>query len=146
MQVLRGKTPWITGAGSGIGEAIALAYAAAGMRLVLSGRRAAELERVASACRASGAGSVRCAPLDIAQADEVQAVATSMVAQQDRRDIRSTSSAGDQCSRTSWHWLRPDLLTPSIGRWPRNRTQRRAVDSSQFVVRTCFALKGAQDP
>jgi NADP-dependent 3-hydroxy acid dehydrogenase YdfG len=43
MQDLRGKTAWITGAGSGIGEATALAYAAAGMRLVLSGRRAAEL-------------------------------------------------------------------------------------------------------
>ena len=101
MQDLRGKTAWITGAGSGIGEATALAYAAAGMRLVLSGRRAAELERVASACRASGLGSVRCAPLDIAQADAVQAVATSIAAQEGRLDIL-VNSAGINVPRRNW--------------------------------------------
>jgi short-subunit dehydrogenase len=45
----------ITGASSGIGEALALGYAAAGMTLALSGRDTARLEGVATACRARGA-------------------------------------------------------------------------------------------
>ena len=48
---LAGKVVWITGASSGIGEAVALAAARAGARLVLSSRRPGELERVAAACR-----------------------------------------------------------------------------------------------
>jgi short-subunit dehydrogenase len=42
----------ITGASSGIGEALARAYAAPGITLFLSGRDAGRLERVASDCRA----------------------------------------------------------------------------------------------
>lgn len=42
-----GKTVWITGASSGIGEALAKAFTAQGAAVILSGRRVAELERVA---------------------------------------------------------------------------------------------------
>jgi short-subunit dehydrogenase len=42
-----GKTAWITGASSGIGEALAKAFVADGGACVLSGRNVAELERVA---------------------------------------------------------------------------------------------------
>jgi len=45
----------ITGASSGIGEALALAYAAPGVTLALTGRDAARLEAVAGRCRAAGA-------------------------------------------------------------------------------------------
>ena len=45
----------ITGASSGIGEALARLYAAPGILLVLTGRDAARLDMVANACRASGA-------------------------------------------------------------------------------------------
>ncbi len=43
-----GKTAWITGASSGIGEAVSKAFVAAGGNAILSGRNVAELERVAS--------------------------------------------------------------------------------------------------
>ena len=45
----------ITGASSGIGEALALDYAAPWIALALSGRDAARLQAVAEACRAKGA-------------------------------------------------------------------------------------------
>lgn len=43
-----GKTAWITGASSGIGEALAKAFVADGGHAILSGRNVSELERVAS--------------------------------------------------------------------------------------------------
>lgn len=46
----RGKTVWITGASSGIGEALAYACHSAGARVILSARRMSELERVGTAC------------------------------------------------------------------------------------------------
>lgn len=45
----------ITGSSSGIGEAMALHYAAPGVRLVLTGRDADRLQAVVAACRAKGA-------------------------------------------------------------------------------------------
>jgi short-subunit dehydrogenase len=45
----------ITGASSGIGESLALRYAARGISLALTGRDPARLEGVAEACRAKGA-------------------------------------------------------------------------------------------
>jgi short-subunit dehydrogenase len=50
MTQLSGKVVWITGASSGIGEALALQAAAQGARLVLSARRIVELDRVRLAC------------------------------------------------------------------------------------------------
>ena len=54
----------ITGASSGIGRALALTYAAPGVRLALLGRDAARLEKVAAAARESGA-SVEAATVDV---------------------------------------------------------------------------------
>lgn len=48
----------ITGASSGIGEALALHYARPGIFLALTGRDAARTEAVAAACRAQGANAV----------------------------------------------------------------------------------------
>jgi short-subunit dehydrogenase len=47
---LKDKIIWITGASSGIGEALAVSCAAQGAKLVLSARRVNELERVAKRC------------------------------------------------------------------------------------------------
>lgn len=54
----------ITGASSGIGEALALAYAGPGVRLGVTGRDAGRLAAVAAACRQRGA-EVTTAALDV---------------------------------------------------------------------------------
>ena len=54
MDTLRGKTAWVTGAGSGIGESAALKLAEAGATVVLTGRREAPLAGVAGRIRAAG--------------------------------------------------------------------------------------------
>jgi short-subunit dehydrogenase len=67
------KVVWITGASSGIGEALAYAFAAEGAQLVLSARREEELNRVAKAC-----GNAYVLPFDMLSiaehADRVQDV------------------------------------------------------------------------
>jgi short-subunit dehydrogenase len=62
----------ITGASSGIGEALALDYAAPGVALALSGRDGPRLEAVAAACRAKGA-TVDTGRIDVADRAELAA-------------------------------------------------------------------------
>ncbi|HWK04247.1 MAG TPA: SDR family oxidoreductase [Puia sp.] len=57
------KVIWITGASSGIGEALACAFSAEGARLILSSRRVEELERVKKTC--AHPDQVAIIPLDL---------------------------------------------------------------------------------
>jgi NADP-dependent 3-hydroxy acid dehydrogenase YdfG len=86
MKTLEGQVAWITGAGSGIGEAGAQALALDGAHVVLSGRRAGELERVADAIRASG-GKAEVQALDVTDAAAVQSTADAILEQHGRIDI-----------------------------------------------------------
>src|SRR3546814_18526036 len=67
MTELAGKTVWITGASSGIGEAMALLASTRGARLVLTARRRDELERVRAAC--AHPQDIAVLPLDLTQFD-----------------------------------------------------------------------------
>jgi short-subunit dehydrogenase len=68
---LAGKVVWITGASGGIGEALARAASQRGAKLVLTARRANELERVRDACADPSMVAVQ--PLDLTQFDAVAA-------------------------------------------------------------------------
>ena len=74
MGQLDGKVAWITGGGTGIGEAGAKAMAADGATVILSGRREGPLVEVAETIRAAGAEAI-VEPLDVADAAAAQAVA-----------------------------------------------------------------------
>jgi NAD(P)-dependent dehydrogenase (short-subunit alcohol dehydrogenase family) len=67
-----GKIALVTGAGSGIGRAVALALESAGYSLVLAGRRARELEKTAALATASG--RILSVPTDVSKPEAVQAL------------------------------------------------------------------------
>jgi dehydrogenase/reductase SDR family member 7B len=69
---LAGKVIWITGASSGIGEAMAIAASRRGAKVILSARRAAELERVRGLCADPADAAVL--PLDLMKLDVAAAV------------------------------------------------------------------------
>ncbi len=68
--LFKNKTVWITGASSGIGEALAYEFARQGARLVLSARNEAALQRVASACPAG----TLVQPLDLGDFDSLPGI------------------------------------------------------------------------
>ncbi len=98
MRDLSGKVAWVTGAGTGIGEAGAIALSAAGMQVVLSGRRRDKLEAVAAQC----AGVTRIEPLDVADKDAVNAVAERILAEFGQLDVL-VASAGINVKNRNWH-------------------------------------------
>ncbi len=65
------KVVWITGASSGIGEALAEEFAKLGARLILSSRRQAELERVKAKLKMSDEDCL-VLPLDLEQYHEME--------------------------------------------------------------------------
>jgi len=63
------KVIWLTGASSGIGEALTYELARRGAKLILSARRKEELERVKGNCPAASQPGIRILPLDLSQSD-----------------------------------------------------------------------------
>jgi len=68
---IKGKVVAITGASSGIGEAIARYLAKNGAKVVLGARRIEKLEKVVTSIKDSG-GKAACTTLDVTQPDEVK--------------------------------------------------------------------------
>jgi NADP-dependent 3-hydroxy acid dehydrogenase YdfG len=94
---LQGKVAWITGAGTGIGEAAATALGRAGMRVALSGRRPEPLEEVHR--RVSDSIVM---PLDVADKRAVLAARDEILAKWGRVDVL-VNSAGLNVRNRNWH-------------------------------------------
>jgi short-subunit dehydrogenase len=86
MDTFQNKVVWITGASSGIGEAIAMAFAKEGARLVLTARRKEELERVKIATGLPDS-SVLVLPFDVTEFDKAEGAAAEIIARFQRIDI-----------------------------------------------------------
>lgn len=86
MNTLKDKTVWITGASSGIGEALAMVCAQEGAKLVLTSRRADELIRVAAKTGVADE-NILILPADLSQYDQVQSLTDQVMARFGRIDV-----------------------------------------------------------
>jgi NAD(P)-dependent dehydrogenase (short-subunit alcohol dehydrogenase family) len=81
-----GKIALVTGGGSGIGRAVALALHKAGYSVALAGRRAQELEKTSAMAETSGAGMLS-VPTDVSKPDSVNALFSRVKEEFGRLDV-----------------------------------------------------------
>jgi short-subunit dehydrogenase len=86
MTNFKDKVVWITGASSGIGEALTMAFAKEGAKLVLTARRREELERVKQQTGLPDA-DVLVLPLDVTQFDQAKPAAEQVIARFRQIDV-----------------------------------------------------------
>ena len=107
---LKDKVALVTGAGRGIGRAIALAYAEAGASLVIGARTDSELDEVAAEIKESG-GNVISRHLDMSDLDSIRAFANSALQELGRIDILVNNAGVPmrkevlETTEEDWDWV-----------------------------------------
>ena len=89
---LAGRIALVTGASRGIGAATARALAAAGAHVVLTARKARDLEAVEEAIHTAG-GTATIAPMDLTENDSIARLATAVTERWDKLDILVINAA-----------------------------------------------------
>jgi NADP-dependent 3-hydroxy acid dehydrogenase YdfG len=133
MQDLKGKVAWVTGAGTGIGEAGALALAREGAIVLLTGRRREPLDAVTARIEAEG-GTALARPADMSKAAAVQKVVDGIRAEQDRLDIL-VNNAGINIPNRSWQQLKAEGIDTII---------QGNLTSAFYVVQAVLPMMRAQ--
>lgn len=80
------KVVWITGGGSGIGQALAVEYASRGFTVVVSGRRESKLRQVKKDIEASG-GACLVSVCDVCKDEDIQSSLRSIIDTLGRLDV-----------------------------------------------------------
>ena len=108
MPDLSGKVAWVTGAGSGIGEAAALALAREGAAVALTGRRREPLQAVADRIVKAG-GQALVVPGDLGEQETASRIAAAIKEKFGRLDILINNAGGNLLER-SWAKLTPERI------------------------------------
>jgi NADP-dependent 3-hydroxy acid dehydrogenase YdfG len=113
LENLQNKVAWVTGAGSGIGQAAAVALAGNGGRVVLSGRSRETLQETADQiARAGGESAIEI--LDVSSVEAVNAVVARIEERYGRLDIL-VNNAGTNVTDRYWKVVTPDKWDQVIG-------------------------------
>jgi NADP-dependent 3-hydroxy acid dehydrogenase YdfG len=130
---LKGKVAWVTGAGTGIGEAGAIALAREGATVVLTGRRKQPLETVAERIAESG-GTALVRPADVTSAAAVGKIAQDIRSELGRLDI-VVNNAGTNIPERNWQQLKPEGIDKVI---------HGNLSSALYVVQAVLPIMRAQ--
>jgi NADP-dependent 3-hydroxy acid dehydrogenase YdfG len=130
---LAGKIAWVTGAGSGIGEAAAVALAREGVTVVLTGRRQRPLEEVVARITA-GSGKAVARSGDLTNAATVGKIAEGIRSEFGRLDIL-VNNAGTNIPDRSWKRLKPEGIDTVI---------QGNLTSAFYVVQAVLPIMRAQ--
>jgi NAD(P)-dependent dehydrogenase (short-subunit alcohol dehydrogenase family) len=103
---LEGKVAWVTGAGSGIGEAAALMLAEEGATVVLTGRRREPLDGVSARIHQQG-GNAHVQPGDLTEPEDVRRIGDHLRQALGRLDIL-INNAGININDRHWDKLTPE--------------------------------------
>lgn len=133
MRDLKGKVAWVTGAGTGIGEAAAMALGREGATVVLTGRRREPLCTVAEAIVAHG-GKAGAQPGDLTTATAVAGIVEAIKSDFGRLDI-VVSNAGINIPDRAWHRLQPDGIDTLVSG---------NLSSALYVVQAVLPIMRAQ--
>lgn len=92
--LLEGKTAWITGGGSGLGQGMALRFAELGCRVAVSGRREEPLNETVQAIEAAG-GQALAAPCDVRDPKTVESALAALLSKFGGLEILVNNAAGN---------------------------------------------------
>ncbi|MBX2842440.1 MAG: SDR family NAD(P)-dependent oxidoreductase, partial [Flammeovirgaceae bacterium] len=98
MKNFNGKVVWITGASSGIGEALVRQFSEFGAKLILSSRRLEALEKVASDCDLNEESKL-ILPIDLSEYKDYQPYVKKVVEKFGRIDVLINNGGISQRSR-----------------------------------------------
>ncbi len=108
MRSIKGKIAWVTGAGTGIGEAAAKALAAEGAIVILTGRRKEPLKMVAAVIKQAG-GKASIQSGDLTKAASVERIVADIKKEFGRLDI-VVSNAGTNHPKRWWSQLTSETI------------------------------------
>src|SRR5450759_4921463 len=126
LESLKNKVVWITGAGTGIGQAAAVALAKNGASVILSGRKIKALQETADIIAPFGATSTL-EVLDVSDPASVRTTADRIVSRYGRLDIL-VNNAGTNITDRYWAKVTPErcLLLRCGGSSHHEKTTRRS--------------------
>jgi citronellol/citronellal dehydrogenase len=97
--LLKDEVALVTGGGTGIGKAIAIAFVDCGAKVVIASRRAEHLERGAADILAATGSTPRTKTCDIRDPDQVAALVEHVVAEHGRIDVLVNNAGGQFAQR-----------------------------------------------